>query len=134
MLPNQSTPVMASDALQILHCRRNYWIVITTLGCRPGSVKVFDSLYSSIDQATLLLISKPFGAHTQPILAKGPKQFAVKDCGVFGIATATLLACGGNPTSIAYEQQSMTEHLLTCLESFHLSLSLHVDDCHGILL
>ena len=52
MLPKQSTPITASNALLILHCRGNHWIVITTIGCCPGSVEVFESLHSSTDQAT----------------------------------------------------------------------------------
>ena len=77
MLPKQITPVTASDALQILHGRGNHWIVIRTIGCCPGSVKVFDSLYSSIDQATLLLISYP--THSSE------RSKAVRSQGLWGI-------------------------------------------------
>ena len=65
-------------ALQILHCRGNHWCVVTSIGCCAGQVKVYDSLYRSIDQVTLNLISSLFGANTQVKLEHGPKQFGVR--------------------------------------------------------
>ena len=63
---------------------------------------------------------KHFRAGIKIMVEKGPKEVRVKDCGVFAIATATLLANGGNPSSVIYKQQCMREHLLNCFEGSHL--------------
>ena len=36
--------------LQIIHSRGNHWIVASTLGCYKDEVKLFDSLYASVDR------------------------------------------------------------------------------------
>ena len=112
--------ITSSPALQILHCRGNHWCVVTSIGCSAGQVKVYDSLYTSIDQVTLDLITSLFGSSTQVKLEQGPKQLGVKDCGVFAIATATLLAYGGNPTTATFNQQAMRLHLIKTFENSHL--------------
>ena len=33
-----------NDFVQILNCTRNHWICISTVGCQPGKVNVFDSM------------------------------------------------------------------------------------------
>lgn len=106
-------------SLQIVHTRGNHWIVVTTLGSPVGAPKVFDSLYETIDQPTLLYLAS---LYCSPIkVENGPKQFGTNDCGVFAIATATLLANGGNPEGIVYNQTVMRNHLIMCFENFKLS-------------
>ena len=118
LIPRYS--IASSPALQILHCGGNHWCVVTSIGCSAGQVKVYDSLYTSIDQVTLNLISRLFGSNTQVKLAQGPKQLGVKDCGAFAIAIATLLANGGNPTTATFNQQAMRPHLIKTFENLHL--------------
>ena len=33
-----------SDFVQILNCARNHWICVSTVGCQPGRINVFDSM------------------------------------------------------------------------------------------
>lgn len=47
---------LSSDVVQIIHSRNNHWIVASSIGCSTGKVLMFDSLYSSVDQATTNLI------------------------------------------------------------------------------
>ena len=108
-----------SPSLQIVHTRGNHWIVATMLGYPLGSPKVFDSLYDSIDQTRSTLLLSLYGS--SPKIEKGPKQVGVRDCGVYAIATATLLASGGNPWSVTINQLAMREHLLKCFENFQLT-------------
>ena len=44
-----------SNYIQIFHCHGKHRITITTLGCDPGHVCVFDSLYTDIDHDTKVL-------------------------------------------------------------------------------
>ena len=119
LLANHRNLANSAPSLQILHTRGNHWIVATTLGYPIGSPKVFDSLYESIELPTQTLLSSLYGSAVK--VEDGPKQLGVKDCGVYAIATATLLASGANPGSATYHQQAMREHLVKCFETFQLT-------------
>ena len=119
LLATHRNPAIPSPSLQIVHTRVNHWIVATTLGYPHGSPKVCDSLCDSTDQPTSTLLSSLYGS--SPKIEKGPKQVGVKDCGVYAIATATLLASGGNPESVTIDQPAMRGHLLKCFENFQLT-------------
>ena len=45
-------------ALQIVHSCGNHWIVATTLQCVPGEVKIYDSIYDSLDTGTLQVVKR----------------------------------------------------------------------------
>ena len=51
------------------------------------------------------------------IIKEGSRHVGVKDCGIFAIATATLLANGDSPSTFTFDQHSMTGHLLKCLKT-----------------
>ena len=37
--------------LQIFHCKeRDLWITATTIGCKVGALKLYDSLYTTLDE------------------------------------------------------------------------------------
>ena len=62
LLSKLKNPIPACEsALQILHIKGNHWIVTSTNGCQLGEVKLFDSLYRSIDTETIALVSLIFG-------------------------------------------------------------------------
>ena len=96
---------------------------MTSIECSAGQVGVYDSLYISIDQVSLKLISKLFGSATQVTLEQGPKQVGVKDCDLFVIATAMLLASGGNPTTATFNQQAMRPHLIKPFENLQCTFN-----------
>ena len=51
----------STNQLQIIHCRGNHWIVASSVGCTKGTVNIYDSLYTSLDETTILLVSSLFG-------------------------------------------------------------------------
>ena len=65
-------PLPATGTVQVLHSRGNHWIVASTVGCSAGEVIIFDSLYSSVDPATLDLLKRLFGVHIKVKLEKCP--------------------------------------------------------------
>ena len=83
-LPNQ---------LQVIHSRGNHWILASNIGCANGDVNIYDSVYSSVDKATIAVITQLFQSSAVKMV-KSPKQKGGTDCGVFAIATATALAHG----------------------------------------
>ena len=48
------------NAIQIIHSGGNHWIVATTLRCNPEEVRVFDSLYESLDTETVNVVNRLF--------------------------------------------------------------------------
>ena len=49
------------NKLQIIHCNsRQYWIVVSTLNCPLGEVKVYDSIFYNCDQETEVIITNLF--------------------------------------------------------------------------
>ena len=48
--------------LQIVHCRNSHWILASSIGCQRGEVKVYDSLYDRVDDATKKKMEKTFGS------------------------------------------------------------------------
>ena len=79
-------------------------------------MKVFDSVYSLLDENTQDIILNLFQIDGQPKLnmVTTQKQEGAFDCGVFAIAMATALVFGSNP--VGFEQSGMREHLLKCFE------------------
>ena len=77
------------NKVQIIHCsRRKHWIVATTVNCKEGEVRIYDSELNSCDDEVELVVRNLFQADT----AKGSprikvmhcqKQVGGKDCGVF---------------------------------------------------
>ena len=113
LLPQAKQIIPAgTSALQIIHSRGNHWIVASTIGCQPGEIKIFDSLYKSIDLATITLISTIFRKEITTLhLEDSQQQQGSCDCGVFAIATTTALAHGVTPT---FKQEAMRHHLYDC--------------------
>ena len=115
----QDSPYHRSEVLQIIHCRGNHWIVVSSLRC-PTRVQVFDSMFSSIDEMTRNMLTQLFGEESSIEMGDGPKQNGGSDCGVFVIATSTSLAHGCYPHDFKYEQ--MRVHLVKCFENLCLSV------------
>ena len=40
--------VMREQFVQVLHSGGNHWLAVSTIGCPPSTVKVYDSLYSEL--------------------------------------------------------------------------------------
>ena len=125
MAPNHGNSVSLTDMyLQILHCHGNHWIVFSTIGCKPGDVYVYDSLYTTIDNDTEAIIQKTFGLKDIRIsLPTVQRQVGVKDCGLFAVAFATFLAITKDHKLLCshkFKQHTLRTHLITCFERLSL--------------
>ena len=109
----QTARISSNNYLQIIHCRQNHWIVATTTGSYP-EVFIYDSIYESVDQATLDTMKQLFGDISVKV-AGGPKQEGVTDCGLFAVATCVSLVNGQQPEN--YLQSYMRSHLINCIEN-----------------
>ena len=106
--------------LQIVHSRNSHWILVSSIGCQRGEVKVYDSLYDRVDDATKKKIEKTFGSKVKFVVRIVQKQQGYKDCGLFSLAFATHLAFG--KTRFEFKQDCMHQHLVECIEKQHISV------------
>ncbi|XP_071823278.1 uncharacterized protein [Apostichopus japonicus] len=56
---NLQFEVQSQEFIQVHNANRNHWIVISTVGCKPGQVRVYDSLYRVLHTDTR--------SHSQPV-------------------------------------------------------------------
>ena len=54
--------VVSGEFVQILHTGHDHWVCVSSVGCPPGTVKLFDSLYHDI-------ISQEFEDQVKDLLA-----------------------------------------------------------------
>lgn len=90
------------NKIQIVFCNdQKHWIIATTVGCETGEVKVYDSIFSSLDKESLQTVMKLFSSgNNKPRVRLSPsqKQTGSNDCSVFAICHATAIVFGLNPT------------------------------------
>ena len=115
-----------TNKVQIIHCKdKKHWILATIVDCPKDVVKVYDSVFSFLDQETKKVIKNLFTVGDPPLqikVMKSQKQTGCVDCGVFSIANATAIAFGHNATKLRLQQDSMRAHLVTCLQKKEFSL------------
>ena len=93
----------------------------STFGC-GSDVKVFDSVYTSVDKDTKTVIAGLFQSSERLKIAALQKQRGGDDCGLFAIAVATALSFGVDPSEVAFQQDAMRPHLVKCFEDGLMTL------------
>ena len=108
------------NSVQIVHSCGDHWIVASRAS--SGVVKVYDSVYDTVDKQT---------ANTIRDLSEGTcsletvtirKLSGSHDCGLFAIGVSTALCFGIDPVTITFDQDRMHPHLVNCFERGTLSL------------
>jgi len=100
---------------QIWHCCQCHWITVSSIGCKPGEVKVYNSLYSDLDETAKCKLKRVFGFSKITVhFPSVQQQTGVVDCGLFAIAFATSLALGQDV--FEFQQQKIWFHLKICFE------------------
>ena len=106
-----------SESIQVINTG-NHWVCISTIVCRPGSIKVYDSLFLRVGQIAILHschMLMQVGNSTPFINEKVQKQINTSECSLVALAFATGLCHGLDPVTEAYDQQNMWPHYLRCL-------------------
>ena len=117
--PVRNFAVVSGEFVQLLHTGHNHWVCVSSIGCLPGTVRLFDSLYHDIisqeveDQVRELLADSFQKLEYAPC----QQQTNGSDCGVFAIAFATGLVFGSNPQNLNFDIAKMRPHLVACLQA-----------------
>lgn len=117
--PIRNFDIVTSEFVQILHTGHMHWVCISSIGCMPGEVNLYDSLYHDIiedevtQQVKCLMADSYVGLISVPV----QQQLNGSDCGVFAIAFATCLVYGLNPKDFTFNISQMRPHLIQCLKN-----------------
>ena len=107
------------EFLQILNVHGNHWVLLSTIGCPPATINVFDSLHGTLSPTAQRVVADLLQCkEAQIIIRYMDVQWQCNgcDCGLFALANATALCAGIEPTSVTFEQAKMRKHFLACLE------------------
>ena len=116
--------VVSGKFIQILHTGSSHWVCISNIGCLPGKVHLYDSLFHDVisqeveDQTNDLLGGNLVSVEFVPV----QQQTNDSDCGVFAIAFAVSLALGTDPMHVTFDIRRMRTHLATCLKDKKLNM------------
>ena len=108
-----------------MHTRGDHWITASSVKCEDSTVKVYESVYSSLDGITEDIISRHFqSGPVKPTIKVVcfQKQKGAKDCGLFAIACAAAIAFGVDPAKLKLNQEALRLHFVNCLKKEELSL------------
>ena len=111
-----------SEFVQIINTG-SHWVCLSTISCRPGTIKIYDSLFQRVSQTAILHSCRMLMHAGDSILfinEKVQKQINSSDCGLFALAFATDLCHGVDPQTQAYDQENMRAHYVSCLESHEM--------------
>ena len=92
---------------------------MSSVGCPPGTVKLFYSLYHDIISQEVEDQVKNLLADSVQKLEYAPcqQQTSGSDCGIFAIAFATSLVLGSTPQEITFDIAKMRPPLVACLRA-----------------
>ena len=108
--------------IQMLHSNSNHWVMVSNIGCSPGQINYYDSLYHSITPSVKKQIKSLFPGNVEEIKVKVmpvQQQTNGSDCGVFSVAFSTSLLHGQDPCDATYDTSMMQQHLKKCLQMNH---------------
>ena len=124
LLQHQASKSVLKDQVQVIHDRGDHWIVASNVGCKKKEVSIYDSVYSSINKETENVVCGMFNAGSKMQVKMRPfqKQSGGMDCGLFALAAVTALAFNVDPSVLKLNQETMRQHLVTCLRNHKFTL------------
>ncbi|XP_068677854.1 uncharacterized protein [Montipora foliosa] len=122
--PVRNFNVVSGEFVQILHTGSNHWVCVSSIGCLPGHVNLYDSLYhDAISQEVEDQTNDLLGGRLASLQSVSVQQQTNgSDCGVFAIAIATCLALGTDPSHVTFDIQGMRSHLVACFKAEKMSM------------
>ena len=123
--PSRNFGIVGGEFVQILHTGNSHWVCTSSIGCLPGIVNLYDSLYNHVvSDEVEEQIKNLIGAD----IYKGVNVVSVQqqengfDSGVFATAFATCLANYIPPETVEFDVVQMRKHLFKCLKTRKMEL------------
>ena len=98
------------EFLQVLNVNKNHWILISTIGCPPSTVNVYDSLHGRLSSQAQRVVADLIQSQAADVTLRYMDvqwQSNGYDCGLFALANATALCDGTDPSTISFDQSKM---------------------------
>ena len=112
--------------IQILHDPAGHWLTISNVETeKPNIINIYDSLNSlcsSNMQQQIACLLKSLKPHILLQFVDVHLQDGGSDCGLLSLAYATALCLNKSPGSYIFDQSSLRQHLVQCLESQHFTM------------
>ena len=108
------------EFVQILNINDNHWIAVSTIGCQPSTINVYDSLHGYLPKHEQKVVADIMMSPYPTIQVNyiGMQwQSGISDCGLFALAFTTALCSGQDPATLNFDQSRMRRHVLSCIQS-----------------
>ena len=101
--------IVSGEFIQILHTDNSHWVCVSLIGCLPGIVNLYDSLYHNIIGEVEAQVVGLVGEERLKGIAVVPVQQQPNgnDCGVFASAFATCLVHYQTPETLQFDRSIM---------------------------
>ena len=116
--------VHRGEFVQIINVSNMHWCVTSTVGCEPGEVRVYDTMFRRVQESTISIIASLTNCQLSSLrihMMDVGRQTNSSDCGVLSVAIAYDLCSGDDPATVVYDHSRIREHLKTSLKSCSLS-------------
>ncbi len=111
--------ILVTEGVQILNDSNQHWVCVSTIGCPPNTIDIYDSSFKKVTPNIIKQISlflHCWAPYFTIRIISAQLQQGGSDCALFAIATATCLCHGESPNSILWDQKLMRAHLLKSFE------------------
>ena len=106
--------------VQILNTYDSHWVCVTSIGCKPNMVKVYDSMRTGdVSTSTKECIATLLNCQSKFVYILFPEvqqQSDAASCGLFALAYAYSLCEGLDPSQLVYESTKFRSHFSYCIE------------------
>ena len=105
------------EFVQILNCAGQHWLCISTIGCKPKLIKVYENRrINDLPASTRESNAAILNSRTRNIYLIDP----VVD-GLFALAFAQTLCEGNDSSTITYSQDSLCSHFWSCINEKNIT-------------
>lgn len=105
--------------IQIVNVKGQHWVTLSNIGCRAGTVRVFDSwkrsLHKDTKSAILATIDSDGSGQIKVDVSQFQRQRNESDCGLFAVAAMVALAHGSDPSTLIWDLRTLRYHFVECL-------------------
>lgn len=110
--------IHSGEFVQVVNVNKVHWCVISTVGCPPGQVNIYDTMLTEIQDSLLPIIGSLICPELNSLevrMMDVHPQSNSSDCGPLSIAIAYDLCSGNDPTTVVYDRKQYRHHLETSL-------------------